>query len=544
MPSGQFSYGVHRPHFDCHTYRTRTDPSILGRTREGRPVDNRRNYPTGELKHLIGDCVFEIPNAFPFRGTTFINRRWADAQAQAPQSIRLPDRPGYSLTDILAAHLPAGDDQPARIKAVFASLPEAVCLAVATTSEDPRDLVELAHLSCSFAQNDETGVPDGLIFESRDSDAPQPAIGRPELYEAVANNPNLPDTYKRIMVLRPGVQGGSPIVGESGVPGENHVWEYLRHNSYIPWGHFAANMAHDCVRYRLADLTLEDVTAMRHLYYQRSYTRMARGIGMAIKKPYREWPIDDLERLRIAIRESCPFHGGKEAPYRASLWGWNFGFDFAPSFNRLHASHQQIHQQYALIPNAWSTVPGDPETAVPYGFGDLIAEFADRYRQETGRDFFACYLKAIANNRRMDDDSQAPQTLVVYEDARVILFVPKAQTSQWELQLMVKKASGNILETDSATRSAVDHAIWIALRCLDRLGARMISSIEMSSGFDQPPNRTHLMYAFLPRLPESPGAFSEAQLRWINGHYPEDFAMACRSAMAGENPDGLNAKEA
>jgi len=37
-----------------------------------------------------------------------------------------------------------------------------------------------------------------------------------------------------------------------------------------------------------------------------------------------------------------------------------------------------------------------------------------------------------------------------------------------------------------------------------------------------------LLYAFLPRLPESPGAFSEAQLRWINGHYPEDFAAACR----------------
>jgi len=37
-----------------------------------------------------------------------------------------------------------------------------------------------------------------------------------------------------------------------------------------------------------------------------------------------------------------------------------------------------------------------------------------------------------------------------------------------------------------------------------------------------------LLYAFLPRLPESPGAFSEAQLRWINGHYPEDFAASCR----------------
>jgi hypothetical protein len=24
------------------------------------------------------------------------------------------------------------------------------------------------------------------------------------------------------------------------------------------------------------------------------------------------------------------------------------------------------------------------------------------------------------------------------------------------------------------------------------------------------------------------GAFSEAELRYINGHYPEDFAIACR----------------
>ena len=41
----------------------------------------------------------------------------------------------------------------------------------------------------------------------------------------------------------------------------------------------------------------------------------------------------------------------------------------------------------------------------------------------------------------------------------------------------------------------------------------------------------HLLYVFLPRLPESPGGFSEAQLRWINGHYPEDFAAACREQL-------------
>ena len=40
-----------------------------------------------------------------------------------------------------------------------------------------------------------------------------------------------------------------------------------------------------------------------------------------------------------------------------------------------------------------------------------------------------------------------------------------------------------------------------------------------------------LIYALLPKLPFSMGAFSEAQLRYINGHYPEDFAATCRFAL-------------
>ena len=41
----------------------------------------------------------------------------------------------------------------------------------------------------------------------------------------------------------------------------------------------------------------------------------------------------------------------------------------------------------------------------------------------------------------------------------------------------------------------------------------------------------HLLYAFLPRLPKSSGAFSEAQLGFINGHYPEYFAAVCRQQL-------------
>ena len=37
-----------------------------------------------------------------------------------------------------------------------------------------------------------------------------------------------------------------------------------------------------------------------------------------------------------------------------------------------------------------------------------------------------------------------------------------------------------------------------------------------------------LLYSFLPKIPYSMGAFSEAEARYILGHYPEDFAAACR----------------
>jgi hypothetical protein len=37
-----------------------------------------------------------------------------------------------------------------------------------------------------------------------------------------------------------------------------------------------------------------------------------------------------------------------------------------------------------------------------------------------------------------------------------------------------------------------------------------------------------LLYSFLPKIPYSMGAFSEAESRYIAGHYPEDFAAACR----------------
>ena len=94
---------------------------------------------------------------------------------------------------------------------------------------------------------------------------------------------------------------------------------------------------------------------------------------------------------------------------------------------------------------------------------------------------------------------------------------------------------GNIVETDSAARESLDTGILIAQKVLAALGARMVTSIEYPKRLGKENDCSQpLLYAFLPRLPESPGAFSEAQLRFINGHYPEDFAAVCRRHLPGD----------
>jgi hypothetical protein len=80
-------------------------------------------------------------------------------------------------------------------------------------------------------------------------------------------------------------------------------------------------------------------------------------------------------------------------------------------------------------------------------------------------------------------------------------------------------------------RRSLDAAILKAAKALCHMGAKMITFYEVSRRMDMEDNGQRLFYVILPRLPESPGAFSESQLRWINGHYPEDFAAACRAAL-------------
>ncbi len=522
-PDGKFRYGIHKPSYAVTNLRGSCKLAPLGLTEQNDPVDNARNYPEGNVEVNSADWIFEIPNPFPFKGRTYIDKEWADACAENPTRIRLPQPEHVSLSKTL--------QQNNVDESLIERLPAPLLLALATSSTDPQDLQKLAELSCEIIKNGDT--PTGIRYREI-SGKLRPVIHNHPLFEAVANNPHLPDVYKIIMAIRPGAQGGSEIIGEWPADGSSHVFEYLRRNSYIPGGHYAANMADDAIRYSIDALSLQDVRALRHLYYQRSYVRLAEELGINLPVSKKALTEKELESLRQAIVKKSSIPGS--AP--ATLWGWNFGFDFAPSLYRLHASHQQIHQQYAMVPDQVESYQHGTMQATglisAYSCGDLVADVIEKYYLEYKSDFFEDYRQAIANNSRMDDRTDLESDLVVWSDERVMLFVPKAQTSQWELQLMTLPdkdgtLAGNIFECDGHLRQSLDTGILLAQKVLAGIGAKMVTSIEYPKRLNEKNAlRQPLLYAFLPRLPESPGAFSEAQMRFINGHYPEDFSAACR----------------
>ena len=524
-PQG-FVVGVHRPAYTVRNLRARDWHLFLGEDQEGNPVDNLRNFPPDDVEEHQARPIYEIRNPLGFRGATYIDSGWAAARADDPASIRIKPPPPCSLRELLGREL--DPDQAARLLPL---LDRPLLCDLAQNSTDPEELVLLARSCCSFV-DDPDGNPRGLRYHRVDSGDLRPEIRDFELFETIANNPHLPDLYKEVMVLRPGVQGGSEIMAEYR-QGATHVFEYLRRNSYIPWGHFAANMAHDAIRYRIADLSATDMTGLRHLYYQRTFVTLAGQLGIRIPVSGRGLSPDELEEVRLAVLAAL----GKQEKGRgrATLWGWNFGYDYSGSGCRLHASHQMIHQQYAMVPDQVTGLDG---TLIPaYGAGDLVAGVVAAYFDRYGRDFFTDYLAAIRANTRMDGrDLEAD--LVIWEDGAVMLFVPKAQVSQWELQLMVTadadgRPVGSVLEADTGVRASIDQGILTAQRVLAGLGARMVTSIEYPRRFGLD-NGQRLLYSFLPKLPWSMGAFSEAQLRFICGHFPEDFARACRAQVTGD----------
>ncbi len=533
-PDGRFVYGLHRSAYRVANLRSSAFISELGRLPGGRGILNQANFPDGAVESAEADGVYEVANPFPFRGATYIGKTWADALAADPSRIGLDAPAEVSFRGWLERHAGNTLESPEARRRALRDLPDPILLALAATSTDPEELMDLARIACEMVFDPVTGSPTGLVYESTGNGGVRPKIQRRTLFDVVANNALLPDRYKHVMVLRPGAQGESEIVGEwRSADGYSHVYEYLRKNSYIAGGHYAANMADDCIRNSANTLCADDMEGMRHLYYQRSYLRMAQALGVAwTGAAGRALGVAELEdlRCRIGRRLAC---ASVLPAYTATLWGWNLGFDFAPSRYRLHASHQQVHQQYALIGDRPQSGPAVGESSIrAFACGDLIADFIEKYRIGTGTDFFEAYLAAIDTNQRMDAVPARPQSLIVHDDGASVLFVPKAQTSQWELQLIVRAPVGNIFEADSAVRASLDRGILLAQKALAGLGARMVTAIEFSKRITAGATGQRLIYSFLPRLPKSPGAFSEAQLRWINGHYPEDFAAACRARLA------------
>ena len=528
-PEGKFIYGIHKPSFKSVNLRENDSFQVLGLDIADNPVDNTLNFPAGDVEESQGEWIYEIPNPFPFRGTTYIDRNWADAKAVDPLAISLSSPPSTSMTDFLSKVLRCTKGGAKDIlDEAFAELPETVLLSLAATSTDPEDLVRLAELSCEFVYDQEEKLPFGLRYDEDAKGRRKPKIKNHDLFEAVVNNICLPDIYKEVMALRPGAQGGSEIVGEWPPERDSHVFEYLRRNSYIPWGHYASNIANDLVRYAISDLSDYDFDGLRHLYYQRTYLRMAEQLGIQMDSRRRCLTATELEKLRQDIFKVLEGQGETSLQFNATLWGWNYGFDFTASGYRLHASHQQIHQQFAMVPQEVETTEACNAELSSYSCGDQVADFVRSYQEEHGSSFFADYVTAMRNNSRMDDKQDLPADLVVFEDEHVMLFVPKAQTSQWELQLMTKGPVGNILEADSYVRRSLNRGILTSMRVLTGLGARMITVIEFPKRIGVKDIEQRLLYSFLPKIPYSMGAFSEAELRYINGHYPEDFAFACR----------------
>ncbi len=540
-PEGKFVLGIHKPCYKIENLREHDYISSLGVVPDNGRIVNNINFPDQNIDVPMADVIYEIPNPFPFRGTTYINSAWADKNADDPENISLPARPEVNFFSDFKQWLEKKKAvKEITAKELFEIMPQPLLVALADTSTDPEELTVLAEMSCVFMFESDGKTPCGLYFKKNDKGSVFPDIKNHELFEVVVNNNYLPDSYKKIMVLKPGIQGTSAITGEwlkrpdrKGADRHgcrdrhSHVFEYLRTNSYIPWGHFAANTADDTVRYRIKDLSFDDMRGMRHLYYQRTFVRLAEQLGISVFRSKKNFKADQLESLRVNILESVLLGGGEKLFFNGSLWGWNFGFGYSQSGYRLHASHQQIHQQYAMIPR--NCFYDSSDIILSYACGDLISDFIVHYKQTTGKKFFENYIKAIKSNTRTDSNPCGQSSLIIFEDENVILFVPKAQTSQWELQLMAVRQCGNILEADSSMRKSLDKGIFAALGLLESMNASMVTCLEFSSRFDSEDNDQRLLYSFMPKIPQSPGAFSEAQLRWINGHYPEDFAAACRA---------------
>ncbi len=179
-PEG-FIYGIHKPSYTVTNFREQTSLDCLGLDENGAPVSNDNNYPPGDVQVNNASWIYEIPNAFPFKGRTFIDKTWADNSAATPERIRIPAPPDTSVSKSLKDN----NIDPA----MLTKLPPALQLSTATTSTDPKDLILLAEISCDFTKTPKGER--GLLYSRDNNKRLRPVIHDHELFEAVANNPYL-----------------------------------------------------------------------------------------------------------------------------------------------------------------------------------------------------------------------------------------------------------------------------------------------------------------------------------------------------------------
>jgi len=193
--TGRFRVGLHRPSCSVRNLRDQDFPLRLGSLPDGTAADNQANFPPGDVHEAEGRWIYEIPNAFPCHGATYIDAVWAAARADNPGMICLEPPSACSLSQSLG--LSAAERQ-----SMISRLPLPLQYAVAASSTDPEELILLAQHCCRM-EFDADGQPAGLKY-LRPGKAD---IDDFELFEIIANNPHLPDQYKEIMALRPGAQG-------------------------------------------------------------------------------------------------------------------------------------------------------------------------------------------------------------------------------------------------------------------------------------------------------------------------------------------------
>ncbi len=140
LPCGDFTFGIHKPAFDVKNLRTNSWKSALGKLEDGKPVYNEINFPEKSLREEQADWIFEIPNVFPFRGTTYIASRWAEKNAEDPESIclQVPEKVSLSNTVQRIFPHPPGSKQ---LENLLRELPRPLLIALASSSTDPRDLI-------------------------------------------------------------------------------------------------------------------------------------------------------------------------------------------------------------------------------------------------------------------------------------------------------------------------------------------------------------------------------------------------------------------